>query len=705
MTLLFGNVLQTPCGERYAVYRLPPVSYPHLPAREKLQLHESVASSLMRIGCDIRIHRIATQAAPLALLAVRAGEAATRGVALDLESLQLHAAKLAARPVPVAQAQRATPAQVRALAACLAPDASTVVASYDDASGDVTWLAPQHGGLQEHADRLVVGGEHVAHLVLGDPPGELSLPGDELTPRACELQGVRCDVHIHARHVPNIKAMAFARRRLVDADNAALELQLACRRTDSAVESSAAAAMRLKAYLESDAVPPVWWVRTVLVVRAYDPEALDCAVARVRAACPRLQLHCPRYAQRRLHELVAGYVSGRDFERLMTSEQLAATMPHASEHAGNAGGLQLGRIVRSGRPVWLDTAAAARHGRPPTMLLVGTLGSGKTMTAQTIAWHAARSGSRVIDIDPKPDHNLDKLEDLHDQVELVELSDLDRCAGTLDPMRTHTGPLRTELATAALLALVGCRDATTSAAIRRAISTCTETHACTSQDVIEALARDTTTHARQVGEQLATWSDSALGRLLIARPGDRTLDLSRKVTQLRCQSLELPSHGTCAADLNDGERISLAVLDQLAHLATSLARSTGAPSLVLVDEAWALLSSRAGRSLVERIARTGRSANQTLVLATQQLVDARDLTELIGTFLAFGQQTAHEACSTLALLGMDPSEDNVRLLRSLRSGACLMRDTHDRIAHLQVTPPPQLLTALDTTPAGHTEAA
>ena len=47
--------------------------------------------------------------------------------------------------------------------------------------------------------------------------------------------------------------------------------------------------------------------------------------------------------------------------------------------------------------------------RPSAVLLAGTLGSGKTLAAQAIAFAAQRRGSLVVDFDPKPDHGLDRV--------------------------------------------------------------------------------------------------------------------------------------------------------------------------------------------------------------------------------------------------------------------------------------------------------
>ena len=54
------------------------------------------------------------------------------------------------------------------------------------------------------------------------------------------------------------------------------------------------------------------------------------------------------------------------------------------------------------------------------VLLAGTLGSGKTVAAQTIAYTAERHGSLVVDFDPKPDHGWQHLPELQERLEVLE---------------------------------------------------------------------------------------------------------------------------------------------------------------------------------------------------------------------------------------------------------------------------------------------
>lgn len=121
---------------------------------------------------------------------------------------------------------------------------------------------------------------------------------------------------------------------------------------------------------------------------------------------------------------------------------------------------------------------------------------------------------------------------------------------------------------------------------------------------------------------------------------------------------------------------------------------------MLLDEAWFLLSSTQGRSLINRLVRLGRAFNATVLLATQRLEDLGDLSDLVGTYLVFGQESDAEAQRALALIGLDPGDQGlVARLRGYRQGRCLMRDLDGRVGEVQIDLVfGELLDALTTTP-------
>ena len=145
----------------------------------------------------------------------------------------------------------------------------------------------------------------------------------------------------------------------------------------------------------------------------------------------------------------------RDYADVLTIEQFGALMAIGTHEAGSERGVYLGRTLTGGaRPVSFDITEASRTGRPPSILLAGTLGSGKTIAAELLAFQAERRGSLVVDVDPKPDHNLEGLPELDGRVHVIELSGDERYRGLLDPLVVAPDGLREDLASSYLMELL-----------------------------------------------------------------------------------------------------------------------------------------------------------------------------------------------------------------------------------------------------------
>jgi hypothetical protein len=161
----------------------------------------------------------------------------------------------------------------------------------------------------------------------------------------------------------------------------------------------------------------------------------------------------------------------RDYVQQLTVEQFGAMVPTATTSVGDDDGLYLGYTTAGGvrRPVLYDVTAPPRQSRASAVLLAGTLGSGKTLAAQLIAYGAALRGSLVVDFDPKPDHGYTNLASLDGSVEVIELTGAAEQQGALDPLAVGVEELREELTVSYLLELLRDPPASWEHAIARAV--------------------------------------------------------------------------------------------------------------------------------------------------------------------------------------------------------------------------------------------
>jgi hypothetical protein len=552
------------------------------------------------------------------------------------------------------------------------------------------------------------GRSYQAMLAVGALPEEADFPGTaELLFAPLEGVDFPVDCVLHARWMGNREAITHVRRRIVDADNAFTEqLTSAHGPLSFAAEENRQLARELDAYLQSHERPPLLKAAISLAVGSPSREELERRVEALGHHFGTVALHRPLGLQPALfldHLPRPDGGTVRDYADVLTIEQFGALMAIGTHGAGSGHGVFIGRTVTGGlRPVKFDITEASRTGRPPSILLAGTLGSGKTIAAELLAFQAERRGSLVVDVDPKPDHNLEGLPELAGRVRVIELSGADRYRGLLDPLVVAPEGLREDLASSYLMELLPQAPAAWETQIRKAVREAMRTGQPSCLHVLHALRRSGDPDARAAGEALEVWSDSGIGRLAFGDGTFAGVAAQLPVTTIKARGLSLPAPGVARADFDQAERLGVATLKLIAAYAMRLVSGDrSVHKVVLFDEAWFLLASRDGRRLIDRLNRLGRAENATLILATQQLADVGEIENLIGTRLIFGQETAAEARRALELLGLD-SDDRalVERVRGYRKGRCLMRDIDDRVAEVQIDPVHEhVLEVLDTSPA------
>lgn len=553
-----------------------------------------------------------------------------------------------------------------------------------------------------------LGTSHQAFLAVGALPEATSFPGRdaELLFAPFEALGFPVDACLGARYVPNARAVALARRKIVDADNTYVEESWGDHGPTARGAERPAAARELEQYLTGDGRPPLLRASISLALGADTEEELEERVAELRREYGSVKLHRPLGDQLELFvsQLPAQASRLRSYDDYLTVEQFGAMVPVATRAVGSDAGPYIGHTLSgAARPVLFDLSEASRASRPPSVLCAGTLGSGKTMLLQLLLYQAFLQGSRVVDVDPKGDHNIHLLPDVAEHAEVIELSSAEHQRGMLDPLRIAPSGTEEDLATNFLIAVLPePMPAAWKTEIRRAVRAVAtaSTRARTCSEVIEELMRGST-DASEAGSALSVYADTGLARLGFADAGVGWTEAEAKqVTALRIRRLARPLPGTPKAELSEDERIGQAVLRLICAYAMRLMGSDRSRHKVLgFDEAWFLLQDSVGRRLIEHLNRWARSEFATPILVTHLVSDAEEVDNLIGARFAFGMEAEEEARKALSLLRLDGEDERLRQqLLQFRRGRCFMRDYFGRVAPIQVEPGGELLEALDTTP-------
>jgi hypothetical protein len=358
-----------------------------------------------------------------------------------------------------------------------------------------------------------------AFLCAGSLAEEAGFPGEaELLFAPFEDAGFPADAVLHARWVGNREALGQVRKRILDAEHAwREEAEGAQAGPGWQAEEDRELAREYEAVLQSSAHPPMLRAYLGVAVGAPDRAELERRVEVLRERFGEVRLHRPRGLQHRLffdHLPRADAGSVADYRQQMTVEQLGATVPTATAALGSPTGPYIGHTLGGARrPVRYDPTEAPRTARPSAVLLAGTLGSGKTLAAQAIAYGAERRGSLVVDFDPKPDHNLQGAPGLEGKVEVVELDGEERNRGKLDPLLVGLPELREELASSYLLELLRDPPPAWENAIDRAVRDAVRAGERSLMRVVSRLRDSESDAAREAGDALEVLSDFGLARL------------------------------------------------------------------------------------------------------------------------------------------------------------------------------------------------
>ncbi len=358
-----------------------------------------------------------------------------------------------------------------------------------------------------------------AFLCLGTLASEAVFPGEqaELLFAPAEAVGFPVDAVIHAHWVGNRDALAQVRKRILDVEHAYREQE----KGSIAGPGFMAAedrelAREYEAILQGTSHPPMLKASISFAVGAPDRPELERRVDALTERFGDVSLHRPRGFQHQLFFEHLPRVGSEvaDYEQQMTVEQFGAMVPIATTDLGSDTGTYIGTSpAGGGRPVRYDPTEASRASRASAVLLAGTLGSGKTLTAQAVAYGAERRGSLVVDFDPKPDHALDRVPELAGSVEILELSGDEASRGRLDPLAIGLPELREELASSYLLELLRDPPPAWENQIQRAVRDAIRASERNLGAVVNRLKASDDTAANEAGDALEVISDFGLARL------------------------------------------------------------------------------------------------------------------------------------------------------------------------------------------------
>ncbi|PTM52182.1 ATP-binding protein [Desmospora activa] len=407
-----------------------------------------------------------------------------------------------------------------------------------------------------------------------------------------------------------------------------------------------------------------------------------------------------------------------DYIRNVEPVTVAASMIGFSRQLGDGEGCYIGDLGH--QPVFFLHDRGPRHpilSTTASALFVGKTGKGKSLLAKLIVYLALMVlRAKGVVFDPKDEWRkvLKVLPELRPIARIVTLRSIEEDRGKLDPLSgaSQEGLVESgETAKRILQFLARTPDGTfESTVIGKAVDqvvleSCEGKHPASMMKVLDYLKQrmEKAPERRQerleeIYEVLMYHASSGQTQLLFGDGTQQPIDLSKQLTVLQVEGLQLPKDGE-----TDFGRIGLAVMMAISDFSR---RFSNQPSnqfkFVLFDEAWRLAKAKEGRDILEELIRTGRSKNSAIYIASQSAskdLMGEEIKNNIGYKFVFGAENEKEAEESCRLLGIEVNDDNIKTINNLPPGICLMSDLEGRVNELQVNPVQQrLLKAFDTRP-------
>lgn len=154
---------------------------------------------------------------------------------------------------------------------------------------------------------------------------------------------------------------------------------------------------------------------------------------------------------------------------------------------------------------------------------------------------------------------------------------------------------------------------------------------------------------------------------------------------LSVEGLRLPKPEKDPKNYEKHERKSLAIMLCIGkYIELFGQRDESAYTYEFFDEAWTLTKSAIGKEIINRIKKVGRSQCNACVFGTQSVADihTEDTKGQVGMLFAFDEDSERE--DILREVGLEVSPKNIELLKHLKQGQCIMRDTYQRTGKVTV---------------------
>lgn len=368
------------------------------------------------------------------------------------------------------------------------------------------------------------------------------------------------------------------------------------------------------------------------------------------------------------------------------------------------------------QPIFFDLHYPILLNNPPVTLITGSPGSGKTYFGQTLISHASALNKMGIVFDPKGDFiSLKRLEQLGylNKIEVWSVlaqdgSVIEENIGMLDPTSISVGKAECVNTTLDVIKiLVGELTPAQTTTLTPIVKDIVESQTPSFGNVVKSLLRNRNDEIRSLGYSLDSQLNAGLAQLLVSnrKKKKKQLELKEGFVVVNLMGLKLPADNKNKNDYTTDEKLSVIIMNLLTDIALKLMHTLPKKiyKTLIVDEAWAILATEAGRNTINSIARLGRSLNLATLLITQSpkhldMGDSNDLQTMISTRFAFRNNDLVDNNNTIINMQLPEDEGWQEVIQNLQTGETLMQDVQKQISVIQVMAPSAWAAEFNTNP-------
>lgn len=343
-------------------------------------------------------------------------------------------------------------------------------------------------------------------------------------------------------------------------------------------------------------------------------------------------------------------------------------------------------------PVFYDPHYPILINNPPVSLITGSPGSGKTFSGLLIASHASALGKIGVILDPKGDFTaLKKLEKAGyiGKINIWSVADLDgevleENVGMLDPTAfTSDTSQNTALTIDVIKTLIGDLTYKQITNLTPIIRDIVEGNSPSFLRVAQKLMSSRDDEIRSLGYSLDTLLQTKLAKLLVLnkRIQKKPLVLEEGFIVANLMGLSMPPDTKSSKEWTSSEKISIIIMSLLSQLIIDMMgkKPKKIYKTLIIDEAWAIMATESGKSMIQSTARLGRSLNLAVILITQStkhlgVGENSDTNTMISVRFAFRNNDDKDNLTTCKYMRLPEDEGWEQIIRELETGECLMQD-------------------------------